>query len=157
MFFKVDDRFVFKGVAFLEEFGALYDLLIYLIDNSKRLLISADVQINFGKAITVSKTIISNMKIDITDQSEEQKKKVFAEQERVLNNVNVLLEKRQERINQFAKNNIISRDYKFIDTPKKNEESISKELKQEFDQFDQFLNGCRCQKIDLILQSLKSV
>ena len=151
MFFKVDDRFVFKGVAFLEEFGALYDLLIYLIDNSKRLLISADVQINFGKAITVSKTIISNMKIDITDQSEEQKKKVFAEQERVLNNVNVLLEKRQERINQFAKNNIISRDHKFIDTPKKNEESISKELKQEFDQFDQFLNGCRCQKIDLIL------
>ena len=77
MFFKVDDRFVFKGVAFLEEFGALYDLLIYLIDNSKRLLISADVQINFGKAITVSKTIISNMKIDITDQSEEQKKESF--------------------------------------------------------------------------------
>ena len=134
MFFKIDDKSVFKSVDFLEEFGTLYDLLIYLLSNSKRLLISAETQVNFGKAIAVLKMIILNMKTDITDQSEEQKKKIFAERESVLNNSNALLEKRQEIINQFTKNNIISRGEKFFDAPKRNEESISKELKQQFDQ-----------------------
>ena len=69
------------------------------------------------------------MKTDITDKSEEQKKKILAEQESVLNNAEVLIEKRQEIKSQFGKNNTISKDQKFFDTPKKNEESISKKLK----------------------------
>ena len=69
------------------------------------------------------------MKTDITDKSEEQKKKILAEQESVLNNAEVLIEKRQEINSQFGKNNTISKDQKFFDTPKKNEESISKKLK----------------------------
>ena len=68
------------------------------------------------------------MKTDVTDQSEEQKKKILAEQESVLNNAKALIEKRQEIISQFGKNNTISKDEKFFETPKKNEESISKKL-----------------------------
>ena len=68
------------------------------------------------------------MKTDITDKSEEQKKKILAERESVLNNAEVLIEKRQEINSQFGKNNTISKDQKFFDTPKKNEESISKKL-----------------------------
>ena len=96
-----------KSVDFLEEIGTLYDLLIYLLDNAKRILISTETQIDFSKAITVLK--IASMKTNITDQCEEQEKKFFAEQESVLNNAKVLLEKRQEIISQFAKNNIISK------------------------------------------------
>ena len=54
------------------------------------------------------------MKTDITDQSEEQKKKIFAEQESVLKNAKLLLEKRGEIINQFTKNNIISRGWEIF-------------------------------------------
>ena len=56
MFFNIDDKPVVKSVDFLEEIGALYDLLIYLLDNSKRVLISTETQINFIKVITVLKT-----------------------------------------------------------------------------------------------------
>ena len=87
----------------------MYDLLIYLLPNADRVLNSAQTQINFFKVINVLKTTISSMKTDITDQSEEQKKKIFAEQESVLKNAKLLLEKRGEIINQFTKNNIISR------------------------------------------------
>ena len=44
------------------------------------------------------------MKTDIT----EQKKKVLRNKERVLSNAKVLLEKKQEIISQFTKNNIIT-------------------------------------------------
>ena len=44
------------------------------------------------------------MKTDITDQSEEQKKKMFVEQENVLSNAEMLLEKRGELFDQFTKN-----------------------------------------------------
>ena len=79
------------------------------------------------------------MKTDITDQSEEQKKKVLRNKERVLSNAKVLLEKRQEITSQFTKNNIISKVENFFDASKKSKES------------NQFLNGGKCQKIDLIL------
>ena len=74
------------------------------------------------------------MKTDITDQSEEQKKKIFAEQENVLSNAEMLLIKRGELINQFSKNNIISKNEKFYDAPKKGEESTSDKLEQKSDQ-----------------------
>ena len=90
--------------------------------------------IDFFKVITVLKTIILSIKTDITDQSEEQKKKIFAKQENVLSNAEMLLIKRGELINQFSKNNIISKNEKFYDAPKKGEEKTSDKLEQKSDQ-----------------------
>ena len=70
-----------------------------------RIVISTEDQIKFLKAITVLRKIISSMKIDITNQSEEQK--IFAEKENVLSNAKMLLIKRGELIEQFSKDNII--------------------------------------------------
>ena len=98
MFFQIDDKSVNNDVDFLEEIGTLYDLLIYLLDNSMRIGNSAQVQLNFFKAITSLKIIISSMKTDIKDQSEEEKKKIFAKQENVLSNAEMLLKKRGELI-----------------------------------------------------------
>ena len=98
------------------------------------IIISVQTQIDFFKAITVLRIIISNLKTDITDQSEEQKKKIFAEQENVLSNAEMLLKKRGELIDQFSKNNIISMGEKFYDAPKKSEESISEKSEQKSDQ-----------------------
>ena len=69
-----------KVLIFLEEFGTLYDLLIYLLDNSIRIISSTKAQTEFLEVITALKIIISSIKTDVTDQSEEEKKKVFAEQ-----------------------------------------------------------------------------
>ena len=154
MFFEINYKSVVKSADFLKEIGTWYDLLIYLLDNFMRIATSAKTQIDFSKAITTLKIIISNLKTDITDQSEEQKKKFFAKQENVLSNAEMLLKKRGELIDQFPKKNIISEGGKFYDTPKKGEESISEKSEQKS---DQSLNGCKCQKIDLILQSLKSI
>ena len=73
------------------------------------------------------------MKTDSTDQSEEQKKKIFAKQENILSNAEMLLKKRKDLIEQFSKNNIISKDEKFYDTPKKSEESMSEKSEQKSD------------------------
>ena len=95
-----------------------------------RIFTSTQTQINFFKAISVLRIIISNMKTDITDQNEEEKKKIFPEQENVLSNAEMLLKKRGELIDQFSKNDIISKIEKFYDTPKKSEESISDKSEQ---------------------------
>ena len=58
----------------------------------------------------------------------------FAEQENVLSNAEMLLEKRGELIIQFSNINIISKDEKFYDAPKKSEESISGKSEQKSDQ-----------------------
>ena len=114
LFFQMDDKSFVKSVDFLEEIGILYDLLIYLLDNSVRIVTSTQTQIDFFKAITVLRIIISNIKTDITDQIEEQEKRIiFAEQENVLSNAEMLLKKRGVLIGQFSKNNIISKDEKF--------------------------------------------
>ena len=63
------------------------------------------------------------MKTDVTDQSEEQKKKIFAEQENVLSNAKMLIIKRGQFLEQFAKNNIISKNEEFFDATKKIETS----------------------------------
>ena len=75
--------------------------------------------------MTAFEIIISNIKPDIKDQSEGQKKKIFAEQENVLSNAKMLLEKGNDLLEQFSKNNIISINEKLYDAPKKSEESIS--------------------------------
>ena len=81
--------------------------MIYLLDNSMRIATSTETQIVLFKAITVLKIIISNMKTDIADQSEEEKKKIFTEQENVLSNAEMLLIKRGELMDQSLKNDII--------------------------------------------------
>ena len=86
------------------------------------------------------------MKTDIKDQNEEEKKKIFAKQENVLGNAEILLIKIGELIEQFLKNNIISKDEKLYDAPKK-----LKKAYQNKNLINQFLNGSKCQKIDLIL------
>ena len=86
LFFEIYDKFVAKDVAFLEEFGTLYDLLIYLLGDAERVLTFTEAQIYFFKAMHVLEIIISSIKNDITNQSEGQKKEIFAEQESVLNN-----------------------------------------------------------------------
>ena len=137
MFFKISDKFIVKSVDFLEEIGTLYDLLIYLLDNSMSNVTSIQTQIDFFKAITVLRITISNMKTDSADQSEEEKKKIFAEQENVLSNAEMLLKKRGELIDQFSKNNIISMGEKFYDAPKKSEESISEKSEESEQKYDQ--------------------
>ena len=49
LFFEIDDKSVYKDVDFLEEIGTLYDLSIYLLDNSMRIANSAEVHLNFLK------------------------------------------------------------------------------------------------------------
>ena len=71
MFFEIDNKPVVRYIGFLEEIGTLYDLLIYLLNNSMRTVTSAETQIDFFNAITVLRIIISNMKTDIIEQSEE--------------------------------------------------------------------------------------
>ena len=44
---------VFKNVNFLEEIATLYDLFIYLLNNSMKIITSTETQIDFFKAITV--------------------------------------------------------------------------------------------------------
>ena len=129
LFFDIDDKSLVKSADFLKEFGTLYDLLIYLLDNSMKIVTSSEDQIKFYKAI-----IVLSIKTDITDQSQEQKKKLFAEQENVLSNAEMLLTKRGDLIDQFSKNSIISRDEKYYDDPKKGEESILEKLEQNSDQ-----------------------
>ena len=132
-FFSIDDKSVVNDFDFLKEIGTLYDLSIYLFDNSMKIVTSTETQTDFLKPITVLKIIISNQKTDIRNQSEEERKKIFAKQENVLSNAEMLLKKRGELINQFAKNNIISKNGTFFDAPKKSEESIS-EKEQKSDQ-----------------------
>ena len=125
LFFEIDDKSVVKSADFLKEICTLCDLLIYLLDNSMNAVTSSPTQLDFFKAITAFEIIISNIKTDITDQSEEQKNKILEKQENVLSNAKMLLIKLGELIDQFTKNNIISKNEKFYDAPKKSEESIS--------------------------------
>ena len=117
MLFKINDKSVVKSADLLKEVPFMIYWFIYLI--------ILWTQLDFFKAITVLKKIISNMKTDITDQSEEQRKKVFVKKENILSNAEMLFKKRGELLVQVIKNNIISRNEKFYYGPKKSEESIS--------------------------------
>ena len=57
LFFSIGDESAVEDVDFLKEIGTLYDLLIYLFDNSMKIVISAETQIHFFKAIAVLKKI----------------------------------------------------------------------------------------------------
>ena len=75
LFFEIDDKSVVKSADFLKEFGTLYDLLIYLLDNSMKILTSSEDQINFFKAITTFKIIISNLKTTLQIRVKNKKRK----------------------------------------------------------------------------------
>ena len=47
LLFSIDNEPVAEDVDFLEKYGTLYDLLIYLLDNPMRKVISAEDQIKF--------------------------------------------------------------------------------------------------------------
>ena len=47
LFFEINDKSVVKSVDFLEEIGTLCDLLIFLLDNSMRLITSTGTQTVF--------------------------------------------------------------------------------------------------------------
>ena len=59
------------------------------------IITSTENQIDLFKAMAVLRIIISNMKTVITDQRKEVKKKIFAEQENVLTNGEILLKKEE--------------------------------------------------------------
>ena len=42
LFFKIDDKSIVRNVDFLEKIGTLHDLLIYLLDNSMRIVTSTE-------------------------------------------------------------------------------------------------------------------
>ena len=83
LLFKIDDKSVNKDVNFLEETETLYDLLIFLLEIPINALTSAQIQGGFFKEKPSLKIIISSIKTDIKDQSEEgnkfflQNKKMF--------------------------------------------------------------------------------
>ena len=56
-FFEINDELISKDIDFLEGIGTLYDLLIYLLGDSMRILTSAEDQIKFFKTITVLKKL----------------------------------------------------------------------------------------------------
>ena len=47
LLFSIDNESVAEDVDFLEKYGTLYDLLIYLLDNPMRKIISTEDQIKF--------------------------------------------------------------------------------------------------------------
>ena len=83
MFFSIDNEPVAKDVDFLKEFGTLYDLLIYLLGNNKRITISLKDQSKFFEAITLLETINLGIKDDIKDDKMKNKKRKFLQNKRV--------------------------------------------------------------------------
>ena len=47
LFFEIDSNSVVKSVGFLQGIGTLYDLLIYLLNNSMKIITSTETQIDF--------------------------------------------------------------------------------------------------------------
>ena len=47
IFFQIDDKSVVKSIDFKKKIGTLYDLLIYLLDNSINLIASTQNQLDF--------------------------------------------------------------------------------------------------------------
>ena len=103
MFLEIDDT-VIRSYDFLKQAGTLNDILIN----------SSNMQIDLFKIITSLREIIFTKIDNITDQSEEKKKKIFAAQLDVINNLKTFLEKRNELNDQYAKQNIITKIINFL-------------------------------------------
>ena len=103
LFLEIDD-IVIRSYDFLKQVGTLNDILIN----------SSNMQIDLFKIITSLRDIIFTKIDNITDQSEEKKKKIFAAQLDVINNLKTFLEKRNELNDQYAKQNIITKIINFL-------------------------------------------
>ena len=103
LFLEIDDT-VIRSYDFLKQAGTLNDILIN----------SSNMQIDLFKIITSLREIIFTKIDNITDQSEEKKKKIFAAQLDVINNLKTFLEKRNELNDQYAKQNIITKIINFL-------------------------------------------
>ena len=103
LFLEIDDT-VIRSYDFLKQVGTLNDILIN----------SSNMQIDLFKIITSLRDIIFTKIDNITDQSEEKKKKIFAAQLDVINNLKTFLEKRNELNDQYAKQNIITKIINFL-------------------------------------------
>ena len=79
VFFNIDDKPVVKSVTFLEKVGTLYDLLIYLLGNAKKILNSVETQIDFFRAIDVFQAWKLKLQIKVKNKKRKflQNKKVF--------------------------------------------------------------------------------
>ena len=84
-------------------------------------------QFDLNKLIFTLKSIIFKKIKNITDKSEKQKKEIFAAPINVLTNLSVLIKRREDIINQFKRENIVTKSEKFFDAPKKITESIREE------------------------------
>ena len=60
-------------------------------------------------------------------KAKSKKKEIFAAQSSVLTNLSELVEKRNDIINQFTKGNIITKNEKFFDAPKKITERVTEQ------------------------------
>ena len=76
----MDGSSIIKNFDFLVNFGTLYDFLIYLLGNAKRIINSAEIQAQLFKVIDVLKTIISKMLLQIKVKN---RKKKFLQNKRV--------------------------------------------------------------------------
>ena len=84
----------------------MYDLLINLLNENESILDSSVMQVYLAKII-------------------------FTAHSSVLINLNELVEKRNDIINQFSEGNIITKNEKFFDTPRKITESVTKQKSEE--------------------------
>ena len=101
LFFETDDL-VIRSYDFLENV-TLYDLLINLVNENETILDSSTMQLDLTKIIFSRKSIISKKNENITDNSEKEKKDIFAAPNSVLINLSELVKKRNDIINQFTK------------------------------------------------------
>ena len=77
-------------------------------------------QLYLTKIIFELKNIIFKKIENVTDESEKQKKKeIFAAQNNVLTNLSELIKKRNDIINQFEEENIITKSENFLMHPKR--------------------------------------
>ena len=76
-------------------------------------------QLYLTKIIFELKNIIFKKIENVTHKSEKQKKEIFAAQNNVLNNLSELIKKRNDIINQFEEENIITKSENFLMHPKR--------------------------------------
>ena len=118
-------------IYFLENNGTLYDLLINLLNENENIVDSLTMQVYLAKIIFKMKTAISEKIENITDERKKQKKDIFTAQSIVLTNLSELVVISNDIFNQFSKGNIITKNEKFFDAPKKITESVTEHKSEE--------------------------
>ena len=76
LFFEIDHPAI-KSYNFLKHFSTLYDLLINLLIENETILDSLTIPLDLAKIIYSLKSVISKKIESITEETEEQKKKIL--------------------------------------------------------------------------------